>query len=173
MLNESQKKVLYHLGYEWWMFRTTHFLLTLLPASDDPGDPVRNDPVRNALVESLAVHGRGLVYFFYFKKREDTDWNVTDLGIALEEEPTKLKDWRQDTNKRVVHLTDKRANPLQAWRVAEAQCFLQAKIEEVRQALGQDIPDDWIGDHTASTQLLVLRPPSGNRESVGPTGPAR
>ena len=168
MLSESQKKVLYHLGYEWWMFRTTRDLLTRLPTSDDP--------VRNALVESLAIHGRGLVYFFYWKKRDETDWNASDLtNFASEGEPCALKDWRRDTNQRVAHLTAKRANPLQEWRVAEAESLLQAKIDEVRQALGQELPDDWIGDRPASTQLLnitgALCPQPGNRELPGATGP--
>lgn len=170
MLNESQKRVLFHLGYEWWMFRTTHDLLTQLPTSDDP--------VRNALLESLAIHGRGLSFFFCCEKNMKTDWNVTDLQIdvALDREPSALKAWREGVNKRVAHLTSVRANPLQEWGVTEARRILQDRIEKVRQALAQDLPDDWIGDRPATTKLLgalgAPLPQPGLAGAVGITGPA-
>jgi hypothetical protein len=49
-LTAEQTKTLEHVGYEWWMFRATHDCLKGWPAPTPPGE---EDPIRNAVLESL------------------------------------------------------------------------------------------------------------------------
>ena len=170
MLDQTQKDVLFHLGYEWWMFRAGCDLLAGISELDDP--------VRNALVESLAIHGRGLVHFFYMSKKSATDWNVTDLGsrFMLEAEPAVLRHWRQDTNRRVAHLTRTRSNPLHEWDAATAREVFANNIGEVRRLLVPDVPIDWIGDRPSASELLATGAtlqPTSPTGAIGPTGPGR
>jgi hypothetical protein len=168
---------LHHLGYEWWMFRTTHFLLARLPHDDDP--------VRNALIESMALHGRVLFYFF-FEKPKDDDFGVEHLGIGRQGtiEPI-LSHWKLSANKYVAHLTETRRKP-QIWDAGPVVAKLQSLVDEVRAHLGPRLPEDWIGDRPPHTNLLALTTfgstvagssftgatgPSGS-SSTGATGPS-
>lgn len=166
-MKKDKEQVLFHLGYEWWMFRAAHDLLQKLPSIDDP--------VRNALVESLAIHGRGLTYFFHEKKRFQTDWNVDDLdcGLTTTPCPHKLDEWRVDANERVAHLTAGRKRVLTEWDAPAARRLLGERIEEVRTALGRDMPSDWMGDCPTTSELLSavgFAPAPG--PGVGVTGSA-
>jgi hypothetical protein len=150
------------------MFRSAHDLLLRLPESDDP--------VRNALLESLAIHGRGLAYFFHCPAQED-DWTVEDLGAGLKraELPATLKTWREQANKRVAHITRTRENPLAAWEVQEARASLQESINRVKEALREQMPPDWIGDRAAKSTYFpdLLSTDCGPFHGlVGVTGPA-
>ncbi len=69
--------ILHHFGYEWWMFRATSDLVAMLP--DNP------DPLRNAVIESMVMHGRALHDFFCADRQQD-DWIVEDLGSGLVKE---------------------------------------------------------------------------------------
>lgn len=167
-MTPQQDEILFHLGYEWWMFRAAADILGKVPQSDDP--------VRNALVESLAIHGRGLVFFFTDKKKRATDWDATDLGVVLETSPPHMVEWRVDANRRVAHLTSARQHALFAWNVYGAQAWLTQRIDAVRAKVGADMPSPWIGDRTTTTSLLgAVRPvgPMGSPSGFGATGPAR
>ena len=159
MLNKDQKDVLDHLGYEWWMFRATYELLKNIEKN--------SDPARNALVESLWVHGRALIDFFYFKP-DSGDWGVKTLNLRRSEwkedsEPTKtLNDWRINTNKRVVHITKKRQDPLQYESFPVVNGVIEQRIKEVKTALATDMPVNWIGDNSIESALI----------KIGPRGPA-
>jgi hypothetical protein len=61
-LTAEQTKTLEHVGYEWWMFRATHDCLKGWPAPTPPGE---EDPIRNAVLESLVIHGGNLIDFFH------------------------------------------------------------------------------------------------------------
>jgi hypothetical protein len=168
-MTPQQDEILFHLGYEWWMFRAAADILRKVPQSDDP--------VRNALVESLAIHGRGLVFFFANAKKFATDWNATDLGVVLETSiPTHMDEWRVHANLRVAHLTSARQHALSAWNVDGAQAWLTQRIDAVRAKVGADMPSPWIGDRTTTTSLLgAVGPvgPMGSPSGFGATGPAR
>jgi hypothetical protein len=135
-------ELLDHLGYEWWMFRETRELFRCAGQEDNA--------TRNALAEVLTIHGRALVQFFYREKRfEDTDWNVTDLGIDLprpDQEPPELTKWYDATGQYVAHLTQHRAKLLQELKTRTVSELLGRCVEKVRAAMGRDMPKGWIGD---------------------------
>jgi hypothetical protein len=159
-LTKEQSAILDHAGYEWWMFRATFDILSAL----EPDLPThQGDPVRNALLESLIVHGRGLAYFFYGKKKEVKDWHVSDLGVQAEKwpPPSALDQWREDANWRVAHLTEDRGNQLASWDAVAVRAILQARVDALRTAIAADMPKDWWGDRATQTSLLVLPQPGG------------
>lgn len=170
MLSAKESDVLFHLGYEWWMFRATYALLQQLPISDDP--------VRNALLESLLIHGRGLIDFFFDFGHKPTDWVVSDLGIGLsvKARTPELSLWRIDVNKRVAHLTDTRKASLTDINIEPIFTELGKCISEVKAMLKANIPSDWIGDKDTGT-LLVNTSVAGVAGSatgaIGATGPAK
>jgi len=172
MLTKRENDVLFHMGYEWWMFCAADDLLQTLP---DKGDP---DPVRNALVESLAMHGRNLAVFFFAKKRfPTTDWNVTDLthGLVIEKEPAQLEAWRKNANERCAHLTATRENPLTSWDTLTARRLIKERVDHVKNVLGPDVPPDWPGYLPTTSNLLnpsvLIRPArSSVSTSVGTQG---
>lgn len=132
------------------MVRSTYsILLDMIPIVD---------PVRNALVESLNIHIRGLVSFFCADPRKN-DWSVRHLGrnLQLEEIPLNLVELMKDINKRIAHLTAHRADLaglFHEWHVEPALKFIERKILEVRAALGADFPTGWGGDARKTTCLL-------------------
>jgi hypothetical protein len=170
MLTEDEKAVLHHLGYEWWMFCAADDLLRPVPDKPD-------DPVRNALIESLAMHGRNLAVFFFQPKHHSTDRSVTDLGRGLvtEKEPDQLKAWRIDANKLCAHLTEERKNVPKSWDASIVRPLIKERIDYIRKTLGPDMPPDWIGDLTTDSYLLnpsVPGPPARSPASTGAvTGP--
>jgi hypothetical protein len=99
MLTHEQKAILHHLGYEWWMFRAGLELLQRVPGA--------HDPVRNVLIESIAVHGRALIYFFFHPATKPTDWNATHLGLTTATEPGVLTKWRVE-REQADHSSDQR-----------------------------------------------------------------
>ena len=167
MLTTDESDVLYHLGYEWWMFRCTHDLLKALPTN--------GDPVRNALMESMAVHGRGLTYFFFLPKRFATDWGVSDLGrgLVVKGIPAILDVWRDETNKRVAHLTGARNPALSQWDAESARAEMADRIAHVKATFASDFPHDWIGDKPTTTMLITPPPtialPSPTPITIGGT----
>lgn len=176
MLTTCQADVLSHLGYEWWMFRS---MLQLLG-----GLARKGDPVRNAMVESLLMHGRALISFFHDGRNKPSDWLVEDLnhGLTSTTTPPELQNWRNAANQRVAHLTTVRAIPLNDIDTGTVLTFISERIDEVRQCLGTDFPQNWLGDSPIVTDLLGLTvhtgltgstQPSVSPSSLGLTGPAR
>lgn len=170
MLSAKQSDVLFHLGYEWWMFRATYTLLQQLPLSDDP--------VRNALLESLLIHGRGLIDFFFDFGHQPTDWVVSDLGsgLSIKARTPELTLWRIDVNKRVAHLTDTRKASLTDINIEPIFTELEKCISEVKATLKADIPSDWIGDKDTATLLIntiVMGATGSTLGTIGATGPAK
>ncbi len=171
MLNPKEEDVLFHLGYEWWMFRSTYEALKNLGNS--------NTPMRNALVESLLLHSRALIYFFHFSKKQD-DWIVEDLGHSLRTTAlrpnTLLDSWRVEVNKRVAHLTGLRETPLASLNIDPIYNELEKSINKVKTALNNDIPSGWIGNQPADTSFPAPLGPVGAPPQLGPlgsTGPAK
>jgi hypothetical protein len=149
----DQSEALYHLGYEWWMFRNLHELLRHLPND--------TDPVRNAMIESLAMHGRDLIDFFYDGSRlmgDDYSLETFGLARAAATDPV-LTEWRTHTNKRVAHVTSVRTQQRYNWPTEELLKVLVARIQDFRNAIGGSFPSNWGGDMPESASAhLVIRP---------------
>ena len=145
-----------HVGYEWWMFRELFALLDGLP--DAP------DPVRNALLESLAIHGRVLGRFFTtFTSRRREKFNAEDFGLEIVSEPAVMTEWRQEMNGRVAHLLKQRVDPKGDWKAVDVRAFLDARIQAFKTQLGGAVAKDWIGDaRVRGSALIKERPPSAN-----------
>jgi hypothetical protein len=158
----EEEKALHHLGYEWWMFRSTHAIVTGLERDDDP--------VRNALVESLVIHGRNLIDFFYIRPVKDD--LVADHVRCKQQSsiPEAVKGWRDQAHKRVAHLTETRFANYDAWKADEVRSELEKRIDEVRAAMGPDMPEDWKGDTGTGTKYNLRSPP--DRPSAGAVGGA-
>ena len=140
-----------------------------------------------AILESLLIHGRCLIYFFCHEKKEQkkkkpkeenisSDWNITDLKLTIEPENITLKTWREEVNARVAHLTSIRADAIREWDVINVRTELQSRIDKLKDDLKKkaiDIPSDWLGDQSTESKLLPYAtnhytPPQGH--SVGATG---
>ncbi len=160
-------EVLEHLGYEWWMFRETYELIRC------SGD--KHTPERNAFVESLAIHGRALVQFFYFqksKKHGGTNWNVTDLGMQLPvgQLPAELKVWYEETGQYVAHLTERRVSALASVKAGRVRALLAQYVDNVTTKMAAPLAPDWIGKRPTT-----LRCPDEGGAAIefGPTGASR
>lgn len=163
-LTELQTQILTHVEYEWWMFRSVFELLPVLNLES-------GNPVRCALLESLVIHGRNLISFFYREKKkekkgvEQTDWNITDFasyGLVLKtkEIPKSLDEWYENANKRVAHLTTTRGNPLSEWNAECVHSALCAEFTKFRELLGEDFPIVW---HKARSEKPLGTLFSGSR----------
>jgi hypothetical protein len=153
-------EILEHLGYEWWMFRCAHDLLSRLH-----GD---GDPVRNALVESMAMHGRNLAHFFHAPKRpRSDDWNIEDLGLESTPMPENLRAWCADVHTSVAHVTQARIDVFDVRTPGEIRPHLHGRIQAVQVHVGKDMPRGWIG-HRA-TESLLLRAERWGKEAPSTT----
>ncbi|MCC6309809.1 MAG: hypothetical protein IT345_02715 [Trueperaceae bacterium] len=168
-----QADVLHELGYEWWMFQNMAVILSGL-------DDVGHDPVRNALVESLVMHCRSLIDFFFKGGYEprSTDW-TSDKNLGIQRidivgYPV-LSDWRENANKHVVHLTERRAIPVAVWHTGEVLKLLQERFESVRKEANVSPTGNWIGDWPVKSNLIEsgIGQVSTSSTYSGPTGPAR
>lgn len=159
-LTDTEQKALDHLGYEWWMFQAVY--RELLSHTDD-------GPLRNALVESLAIHGRNLIDFFYTKPGSD-DLSPTNVRSRRETTPIPafLAEWKTEANKRVAHLTETRFSGYKLWNAEKVLRSLDALISGVRYAMDSDLPPDWIGDKLKGTATLAMIV-EGLHSTVSPT----
>jgi hypothetical protein len=154
-----------HLGYEWWMFRCACGLARR-HAQAVP------TPEHNAFVEAAALHGRGLIHFFYagkWRKLAD-DWDVSDLGpmfSRISPVPTVFETWSNETSKSIAHLTQARITGLTAMDAFAVEDLIGRLIDEVRKSLGVAIPNDWIGNRDRVAGDGSALPDSG---VLGPTG---
>jgi len=161
----EEEKALHHLGYEWWMFRSTHAIVTALDWDDDP--------VRNALVESLVIHGRNLIDFFYTPPIKD---DLVANHVRCRQQPpsyipSALKEWREQAHKRIAHLTETRFEDYKMWKAGEVRSELETRLAGVRTAMGADMPEGWKGDTTSGTRYSLRGDgPSGELPS-GPVSP--
>ena len=178
-LTDNETEILTHLGYEWWMARSTHnILLDMIPIAD---------PVRNAMIESMNIHIRALISFFCTEPKNKPDpkkiddWFVYDLNhnLTYEKMSDEVRDVIVDINKRVAHLTNRRTDMVHEWHVEQVLKFIERKILEVRTALGTDFPMKWNGDASATTIMLssvnsetVVGASAQPMGGIGATGPA-
>ena len=161
----THEEVLEHLGYEWWMFREAYELLRHAGAE--------HSATRNALVESLAIHGRVLTQFFYRPRRRSTDWNVESLGMTLlahDQEPSELADWYDKTSQHVAHLTEHRVIALASLSARKVRELLATCIDRVKTELAAELQENWIGNRP--TALAAPDDGSDSTSSFGPTGVA-
>lgn len=139
----SKEQALFDLGYEWRMYRKLHRLLSVLPTDEDP--------VRDALTESLLLHVRNLIETFWGtnegKKARDA------LGISPEKMPASIGPLYGHLSKCIVHLPDDRPATKTSWDFSVIGPALEAKIEVLRNA--KVIPHAWEGDRDPNTKLLV------------------
>lgn len=169
-MNRYYDELVHNLGYEWWMLRSAVHLL-------DRIDPRLHDPVRNALVESLVLHGRNLIHFF-FSGRADWrgDWNAEKSlsmpRLNITDYPT-INDWYEKANLHVLHLTTERANPVARWPSHELMKILEERVNTMSLQLADQLPEDWIGYRDVGS--VLVRNLSGHNTSSrgreGPTGP--
>ncbi len=168
---DSEKEMLEHLGYEWWMFQSTWSALSTLPHEADF--------VRNALLESLVIHARGMIEFYYFDRantpRPD-DWTVDKLrhGLSRQSMPADVRTWKMEADKRIAHMTVHRGKPLAEWNVELIARHLKAKLKNVKQTFGNDFPADWSGDDPRASSLLkqAVSSDTSRAATLGPTKPA-
>jgi hypothetical protein len=165
-------EILKHVGYEWWMMQSTRKLLNSMSFDADP--------VRNAVLESLLVHARALIDFFWKipnQKPMISDWIVDNLGSNLkrDEMPSDIKDWREEVNKRIAHITDRRLDLLEDWHLDIIWSSLENKLAHVKSTLGTTFPDSWIGDGSTNSRYVshnsVPHGPDQQSELKGGTSP--
>lgn len=167
-----RKTILHHVGYEWWMFRAA--LTTLERLADD-----KDEPIRNALIETMVLHGRVLIDFFF--KREGAfvvpgDWTVKEFGLEWPEasKGSFEYEWHKAASKRVVHMAGERAEPASSWNGNELRAILGGKIAWMLNEIDDKPEDSWIG----FTDIQELRFPdltdggAKRQGNVGPTLPA-
>ena len=169
-LTGAQNSALFHFGYEWWMFRCMQdCALMVASAADD-------DPVRNAILETLIGHGRVLIDAFYNRPKglsKTGDWNASTFGVPLQDQvPDALCTWRVNADKRLAHLTDTRALRLNEWPLTEVSRTLKEQMDSLLRHIGTAWPECWPDrfQRTATNLLSVPREQSGS--AMGATGPA-
>ncbi len=131
--------------------------------------PTEDDPIRNALLESMVTHGRVLIFFFCHPKKFETDWNSEDVGLAKASEDVLLKEWREQANKRVAHLTTDRATALVSWSTYKVKQELEKLVKTLN-----GTPSDWRGNsNRLHVKAFDAGPHRFGRECGVPTGRAR
>src|SRR4029077_8120793 len=100
----DKDQALFDLGYEWRMFLKIHSLLTLVSRDEDP--------VRDAMVESLVLHARNLIETFYGNEGDEFR---KALSIAPEKMPPDVGLLYGRACKSVVHLPPDRPAVKEDW----------------------------------------------------------
>lgn len=143
----SPGEILEHLGYEWWMFQSMISAVDRLP---------NHSPDRNSAIESMAIHGRALIEFFFDRKDGSyaaTAWNVTNLGMGYptRKKPQELVNWYDETGRRVAHLTEYRVREMGELDVKGVHDQLSKEIRRVIRELNVD--PNWIGSRISIEDL--------------------
>lgn len=145
---QELNEMLDHVGYEWWMFQATYLQLMDIDLT--------GDVVLNALVESLAIHGRGLIGFFYQTQRRPGDITCEHYGMKRELMPepgSVVRAWKDDADKRIAHITNTRLTRQLSWPTSDLCKVLEKKIDELRAQLGHPLPHDNSRQGTIHTLL--------------------
>jgi len=137
-----------HLFYEFRMFREVSNAI-----------PCHEGPVKNALIESFAIHLRNLIDFFY--PPEDGQIRSDDVFAGdffdlpeiryLDTIPSSLRGARERANKEISHITCKRkagADAAKAWSVSD----LFKEIQEISNKFAAKASSKKL--HTNVTKLL-------------------
>jgi hypothetical protein len=149
--------MLEHIGYEWWMFRADFERLSV----SDGKDRIAS----NAYVESLAVHGRALIHFFYElknSKTHDDDSLASDYGLPRPSvaPDTVIAKWKRATDKRIAHITKQRLNDDDDWNAWPTDALYNELTLRVRE-LEAVIEKRWPGtklDYIDSVPRIVTGP---------------
>jgi hypothetical protein len=164
----SKDQALFDLGYEWRMYRKMYSLLSVLPTDEDP--------VRDALTESLVLHVRNLIETFWGSNQGDAARHA--LGITHEQMPAGIGPWYGAASKCVVHLPDDRPAAKTDWDFAVIGPALEAKIDALR-LIGTIPAQGWEGDRDPRSRLLSGADPTTPVKGgalagrISPTGPIK
>lgn len=123
-----------HLYYEMWMF----FSVAEAIEKFQHADPQLNQIIKNALIESFAIHTRNLIDFLYPRSRRNDDITALDFfdkPMEWEEKRGELSDTiekaRKRADKEIAHLTKKRISgtpPEKSWGVVEIMKEINDKL---------------------------------------------
>ncbi|MBI2301007.1 MAG: hypothetical protein HYU66_19010 [Armatimonadetes bacterium] len=163
-MTPQQLQIVRHLGYEWWMFRA---MRALLPMTGSDADPVRN-----AAIESLAIHGRAIIDFFYLERTRADDWRAWDLDTTITPAnqraamPQCLSNWHTLTSKLTAHMTNARASGVELSDLEDVYKALKSQIETLKASLGAGFAAAWQGD--AATTSALIQAASGTASTSSP-----
>lgn len=159
----TSEQVLHHLGYEWWMFRNTLWILQRL-------EQRKSDPVRNAIVESLVVHGRNLGEFFFASSYYDAGAKL--LGLEREKAPREVGIWIEMASRRALHMQAPRfvADKLEEVDVMPVFDHFARMIQKVVDRASPALPETWLGFQREGTGLLFLSSAGSDVQPLGPVG---
>jgi hypothetical protein len=155
---KNRSVVLDRIGYSWWMLRATTRILSHI------GREHTEDPVRRALVESLAMNDRVLVEFFSNHEKHEKDGTecglrVRDLDLPeattqkLEQWPPIFRTWWDRASAYAVHADWPEEKVL--WDdalVLEAE--LDKRMKTLREVFNSDVPEQW-RNRPFGTALIV------------------
>ena len=131
-----------HLYYELWMLYETATLLV-----HSLGGAEVNFVIRNAVLESFAVHARSLAGFLYHESKRDDDVTAEDYVENLEawrvargQMPNELDVTVFRTGKEVAHLTTKRYPPGSSQKVWSLKDIFRAFIQPLKLFVTHALP---------------------------------
>ncbi len=105
---------------------------------------VASGSLRNATVESFAIHARALIWFLYpplGEKIKDTDVASMHYGIKPRDRPENFQPWYNQANKQVAHTTTDRLDlemDRKTWPVEEMTAAL---VHEMAAFTGEADPN--------------------------------
>lgn len=164
MLSTEQRETLFQIGYEWWMFQSLEYHLSEL-------DGFVNDPIRNALLESMVLHARSLIEFFKGKPQND-DLRASVFGLPSVNLTGDIESFYLASHKHIAHLTAMRAHKKKEWNIEPIHTWIANQIQLIKTNVGVDFPEDWPGDMSHASSLLKTRNPVKHLYVTGPTGAA-
>jgi hypothetical protein len=157
-----------HLYYELWMWYETGSRLVHQIAKDTDGDFV----LKNAFVESFAIHSRSLAAFLYDKGRKDdvtADNYVQDVDEwwkARGPKPQAMEVAATRASKEIVHLTTKRLPPGAPDKVWDPEEIVRAFCVPLKR-FAENVPD---GRLSVSVTAFIRDLPSPPRWTTGKAG---
>jgi hypothetical protein len=145
------------LAYEMWMLHRTQEQISAWDAADFKKDNPDMGHLSHAVLESFLVHARSLLFFFFPSDdpHEDdllprdflagADWPHSRRTI-----PTKARQWIEDTNKALHHLSKERYRPRIVWDEMEIRTFIDTLFDEFNKMgpTGGPVPVEHPGNAT-------------------------